>query len=191
MHSSRFLCLFLLLLAGPVQAQYLRTRVSPALVQQVFPGAEEVGPPVGTPPAAPVLIGGKLAGYLFSTRDTVRSTGYGGTPIDLLGGIDLGGRITGAAILEEHESIVDRGVSRAVIEVFLARFATATLNDWRGVRADQAKGATTSARLMKSGMQSAARLVASDRLPPPTVQQPTLDRSRFEQTAWTALLRNG
>lgn len=191
MHSCRFLCLFVLILAGPVQAQDLRARVSPALVQQVFPGAEEVGPPAGAPPAAPVTIGGRLAGYVFSTRDTVRSTGYGGTPIDLLGGIDLSGRITGAAIVEEHESIVDRGVSRAVIEVFLAGFATATLNDWRAVRADQAKGATTSARLMKSGMQSAARLVASARLPPPPVQQPTLERSRFEQTDWTALLQSG
>lgn len=191
MHSMRVLCLFLLLLAGPVQAQDLRARASPALVQQVFPGAEEVGTPAGAPPAAPVLIGGRLAGYLFSTRDTVRSTGYGGTPIDLLGGIDLNGHITGAAILEEHESILDRGVSRVVIDVFLSGFATATLNDWRGVRADQAKGATTSARLMKSGMQSAARLVAAGRLPPPPVRQPTLDRSSFGQATGTALLHSG
>jgi NosR/NirI family nitrous oxide reductase transcriptional regulator len=191
MRSSRLLIIAALLLAGPTHAQDLRSRVSSAQLQQAFPGAEEVGAPAGTPPAAPVRIGGALVGYVFSTRDTVRSTGYGGTPVDLLGGIDLHGRITGAAILEEHESIVDRGVSRTVIDAFLAGFATASLNDWRGVRADQAKGATTSARLMKGGMQAAARLVASDRLPPPPVQQPTLDRGRFERAEWPDLLQRG
>ena len=115
MWSSRLLIVVVLLLASGAQAQDLRTRVSPAQIQQAFPGAEEVGPPAGNPPAAPVRIAGALAGYVFSTRDTVRSTGYGGTPIDLLCGIDLNGHITGAAILDEHESIVDRGVSRAVI----------------------------------------------------------------------------
>ena len=191
MWPSRFLIIALLLSAGGASAQDLRTRVSPAQLQQAFPGAEEVGPPAGTPPAAPVRIGGVLVGYVFSTRDTVRSTGYGGTPVDLLGGIDLHGRITGAVILEEHESIVDRGVGRTVIDAFLAGFATASLNDWRGVRADQAKGATTSARLMKGGMQAAARLVASERLPLPAVQRPTLDRSRFEHLEWPALLQRG
>ena len=130
----------------------LRARLSPELIQQVFPGAEEVGDAEGMPPALPVRIGGAVAGYIFSTRDTVNATGYSGTAFDLIGGIALDGRITGAALLAESESILGRGVSRGVMDTFIAGFAAATLNDWRAVRPDQVKGATTSARMMKSGM---------------------------------------
>ncbi len=193
---SRWLRIFLLAalaLSAPslADAAGLRTRLTPALIQQVFPGAEDVGPDEGTPPALPVTIGGVVAGYIFSTRDTVNATGYAGTAFDLIGGMALDGHITGAALLEEHESILDRGVGRAVMDKFVAGFAAATLNDWRAVRADQVKGATTSARLMKSGMQAAARVVASDRLPQAPAEVPTLDRVHVETATVDELIARG
>lgn len=181
----------LLVIATPVAAADLRARLTPALIQQVFPGAEEVGAQEGTPPALPVKIGGEIAGYIFSTKDTVEATGYGGTPFDLVGGMTLDGKITGAALLEDHESILDRGVGRATMETFVAGFAAAKLNDWRAVKPDQVKGATTSARMMKSGMQAAARVVASDQLPPATADGPALDRNRVEVATVADLLERG
>ena len=169
----------------------LRARLSPELIQQVFPGAEEVGDAEGMPPALPVRIGGAVAGYIFSTRDTVNATGYSGTAFDLIGGIALDGRITGAALLAESESILGRGVSRGVMDTFIAGFAAATLNDWRAVRPDQVKGATTSARMMKSGMQSAARVVSTGRLPQGEVLVPTLDRARVAPATTEAMRRSG
>jgi len=167
----------------------LRARLTPQLIQQVFPGAEEVGAADGQPPALPVRVRGEVAGYIFSTRDTVNATGYAGTPFDLIGEITLDGRITGAVLLAEYESILNRGVSRAVMDAYIAGFAAATLADWRAVRPDQVKGATTSARLMKSGMQAAARVVASERLPQPAVTEPTLDRGTFANASVAELLQ--
>jgi NosR/NirI family nitrous oxide reductase transcriptional regulator len=186
----------LLLVLAPALARAadvggLRARLTPELIAQVFPGADEVGADAGTPPALPVRIGGAVAGYIFSTRDTVNATGYAGTPFDLVGGIAMDGRITGAAVLEEHESILNRGVSRTIMDTFVAGFAAATLRDWRAVKPDQVKGATTSARLMKSGMQAAARVVASDRLPQAPVEEPTLDRNTFALATVAELLRSG
>ena len=196
MFRRRVLMVLVLVLAAlsPARAADiggLRARLTPALIEQVFPGAEEVGDAEGTPPALPLRIGGAVAGYIFSTRDTVNATGYSGTAFDLIGGIALDGRITGAALLEEHESILNRGVSRAVMDTFIAGFAAATFNDWRAVRPDQVKGATTSARLMKSGMQSAARVVASKRLPQADVLVPTLDRARVAPASADDLRRSG
>ena len=170
----------------------LRDRLTPALIEQVFPGAEEVGAASsGAAPALPVRIGGELRGYIFSTLDTVRATGYSGAPFDLVGGITLDGTITGAALLADHESILGRGVARSVIDTFLAEFALASLEDWRPVRPDRASGATTSARLMKRGMQAAAVLVASGRIEGGAVSGPTLDRAGYRRASTADLLRDG
>ena len=136
-------------------------------IKTLFPGAgpESLTLTATKPPAYEVRMGGELKGYIFSTLDVVNATGYAGKPFDLVGGMTLDGKITGAALLEDHESILDRGVGRNTMETFVAGFAAAKLNDWRAVKPDQVKGATTSARMMKSGMQAAARVVASDRLP--------------------------
>ena len=174
------------------QSRDLGERLTPALIQQVFPGAEEVGPPApGGPTALPVRIRGELRGYIFSTLDTVKATGYSGAPFDLVGGITLDGAIAGAALLSDHESILGRGVSRSVIDSFLTEFALATLQNWRPVRPDRVSGATTSARLMKRGMQAAALLVASGHLPGRVVSGPTVDRDGYARASAANLLADG
>lgn len=187
-------CLLAVAASYPVAAQPsdLRARLSPEVIQQVFPGAEEVGPPSTSGlPALPVRIGGVLRGYIFTTLDTVNATGYSGIPFDLVGGLALDGAITGAALVNDHESIIGRGVSRAVIDDFLSGFASTSLQNWRAVRPDAVSGATTSARLMKRGMQAAARLVASGYLPDAVVSRRTLDRDSYVPTSTAELLADG
>ena len=172
----------------------LAARLSPQMIQQVFPGAEQVAPAEGAPPALSVTIGGKLAGFIFSTYDIVRATGYTGAPLDMIGGMTVEGKITGAALIEEHESIVDRGVKREKLDDFIAGFAAATLQDWRSVVPDWVQGASVTARLLKDGMQSSSRkvfnahvLAAGGRV----VTEPALDRDSFTKHAFDELLAMG
>ena len=83
----------------------LGTRITPEVLQQAFPGAQEIGEVTGEPPAAPVLIDGEIVGYLTSTHNTVRSTGFAGEPFDILVGIDLAADLKGIVLLEHYEPI--------------------------------------------------------------------------------------
>ncbi|MFO1113724.1 MAG: hypothetical protein U1E35_07680 [Rhodospirillales bacterium] len=65
----------------------------------------------GSPPAAPVFRNGALAGYLFSTYAVTGSAGYSGKPLDVLAGIDLDARITGALLRHHNEPILVIGIS--------------------------------------------------------------------------------
>ena len=89
----------------------------------IAPEEVRLGPAEGNPPAAPVYRGAALAGYVFSTAQVTGSTGYSGKPLDVLVGIDLDGRITGASILEHHEPILVIGVGDADLEAFVAQYA--------------------------------------------------------------------
>ena len=161
----------------------LQNRLSKEQIQQIYPGAETVAPSEGKPLSLTVSIGGKVAGYIFSTRDTMNVTGYAGFPFDLVAGITNEGKITGAYILDHHETILGRGVPQNRIDDFMAGFAAATMDDWRPVKVDLLKGASTSSRLFKSAVQNAAKLIYTTRVQgkveaPVTV--PTLDKNGFE-----------
>ena len=79
--------------AGETVTEYL----TPAILEMLFPGAENVGEVGGIPPSAAVYKGDREVGYLFSTWDVMQSKGFSNRPLVLLVGLDLGGRITGAA----------------------------------------------------------------------------------------------
>ena len=64
----------------------------------------------GRPPVVEVWIDGAVAGYLFSTRDSVNATGYSGVAFDLVAGMTLEGEMVGATLLYHHEAIIGRGV---------------------------------------------------------------------------------
>ena len=76
-----------------------------------MPEATRIGEMSGEPPAAPAYRDVELLGYVLHTREVVASVGYSGKPLDVLVGLGLDGRITGAAILEQHEPILMIGVS--------------------------------------------------------------------------------
>ena len=92
-----------------------KAAVEPA---DVFPGADKFGPFEGSPPAAAAYRSGKIAGYVFETSDI----GYSGKPIRILAGLDTGGVIVGAKVVEHHEPILLVGIPQERLFEFVARY---------------------------------------------------------------------
>ncbi len=184
-------------LAAPASAQevedLLTPRLTPAAIQQAFPGAEEIGAATGRPAALPVYIGGELAGYIFSTMDTVNAGGYSGIPFDLVAGVDLDGQITGGVLLDHHEPIIGKPVPEELLFQYVAGFAGAKLANSRSIHPDQVKGATISARLIRNGAFDAARLVYGGQVQGlfAPVTEPQLDRIGFRPLTWEDLVEGG
>ncbi len=120
--------LVLLVLAGlavaaPAVAEKgkLRERLTPEVMAVVFPGAERLGPEEGTPPAIAAYKDGKVAAYIFSTLDIVAAPGYSTTPFDVIAGVDMSGRITGAKVIFHVEPyIYHDAVRQPLLDKFLA-----------------------------------------------------------------------
>ncbi len=179
---------------GQEMEEALLARLTPETIQQAFPGAEQVVVASGQPSALQVLIGGEVAGYLFSTRDVVNQTGYAGKPFDIVAGVTPEGEITGATILEHHETIVGRGVPQELLDSYVARFAAATLNDFKAIRPDVLNRATVSARIMKRGIKNAADIVFAGHVLGEfnqPVTEPTLNRTEFRRYSFDELLATG
>src|SRR6516164_2630228 len=70
-------------MGGATVSQYF----TPAILELIFPGADNVGETSGIPPAAAVYDGGRLLGYLFSTWDVTQSKGFSDQPLVLLVGL--------------------------------------------------------------------------------------------------------
>src|SRR5215472_14176336 len=69
--------------SGETITQYL----TPAILEEIFPGADKVGEVTGTPPAAAIFKRDHQLGYLFSTWDVVvQSKGFSNRPLILLVG---------------------------------------------------------------------------------------------------------
>lgn len=143
----------------------LGTRITPEVLEQAFPGAHEIGEVTGDPPSAPVLIDGEIVGYLMSTHNTVRSTGFAGEPFDLLVGIDLKADLKGVVLLEHYEPIIGPSMIRGnLLQEFLDRLDN--LPTMRATRAteraaiDGVSGATVTSKLMRSAAFASARKMA-------------------------------
>ena len=111
---------------GVVQAEselprFLKTINS----QDIFPGAEKLGKPIGDPLVAPAYKKGKQVGLVFLTSDYVNTTGYSGKPIHQLVAIDMQGLIKKVLLVEHHEPIVLIGIPEKLI--------TAVLKDYEGL----------------------------------------------------------
>lgn len=175
-------------------AEALVARLSPHALQQVFPGADELEIVPGRPPAVAVMIGGEIAGYIYSTRDTVNATGFGGHPFDLVAGVALDGGVTGAILLEHYEAIIERGVPQALMDDYVAGFMQATLQDYRMIRPDIMRGATVSGRMLKRGLRLSTNLIFTTHVLGETeepVTEPVLDREGFAPFTPVQLLESG
>src|SRR5450755_3956 len=98
-----------LVLASPAIAEKgkLRERLTPEVMAVVYPGgAERLGPEEGSTPAIAVYKDDKVVAYVFSTLDIIAAPGYSTTPFDVIAGIDLGGRITGAKVVFHYEPYI-------------------------------------------------------------------------------------
>ena len=167
---------------------------------QVFPGADGVGMFTGSPPAAPVFRNGALAGYLFSTYAVTGSAGYSGKPLDVLAGIDLDARITGALLRHHNEPILVIGISPEALARYVAGFAGLDLRariaggagERRPGLPDAIAGATVSSGVIRDALVRAGRAVARSRgllgAPP---EQARLDRESYEAASWPELLADG
>jgi transcriptional regulator of nitric oxide reductase/ferredoxin len=166
---------------------------------QVFPGADRFGPVEGVPPAAAAYEGERLLGYVFSTGDAVGSVGYSGKPLDILAGVDLNGRLTGAKLLSHQEPILIIGVSDADLAAFVGQFRGLDIrNPIRIVRhgADAAdeieavSGATISSIVFNDSILRAARAVAESRGVLGGATAGT-DFDKFAPATWADLLADG
>jgi len=140
-------------------------------MRQAFPDGDAFGPLEGSPPASSVYRDGQLAGYVFSSRQTVQSTGYSAKPLDVVVGLDLEGIVTGAAIAEHHEPILIIGVTDEDLDAFVAQYSGLDIRDPirlspSGADADgldAVSGATISSLVMNDAILRSARAIAISR----------------------------
>jgi transcriptional regulator of nitric oxide reductase len=214
--SGVCLALLPLVFASPAIAEQgkLRERLTPEVMAVVYPGAERLGVEEGSPPAIAVFEGDTVVAYVFSTLDIIAATGYSTIPFDVIAGVDLGGRITGAKVVFHQESmIVHDAVRQRQIDTLLAREAGRPLRGGtNALPPDYVDGATISARAMRAAVLTTARLVLRGRagrtaaatttpaaaaaIPPADTAVsartiPTLDLESFSIKPWNDLLAEG
>jgi len=188
------LALLILAFGHAAEAASLRERITPDVLAVVMPGAERLGPEEGSPAAIPVYRGNEIVVWLFSTLDVVRASGYSSVPFDVIAGVDLAGRITGAKVVFHNEPfIIDDAVRQPQLDTFLAREAGTSVRGGSvpALHPDFVAGATISARAMRGAVADAARLVLRARLPVPQVDAPTLNRDQYRRVSWDDLLAEG
>jgi NosR/NirI family nitrous oxide reductase transcriptional regulator len=186
-----------LVFASPALAEKgkLNERLTPDVLAVVYPGgAERLGSEEGSPPAIAVYKDDKVVAFIFSTLDIVAAPGYSSTPFDVIAGVDLDGRITGAKVVFHNESyIVHDNLRQRLLDTFLAREAGRPL---RGAAAnalppDYVAGATISARAMRAALLATANLVLRARVARVSVTVPTLDVESFSIKSFDELLAQG
>ncbi len=101
------------------RAAVLERFLPQAVVADLVPGADRLGPPEGEPPVAPAFKGSELAGYVFINSDFTNSTGYSGRPMHVLTGVTAEGVISGLRLVEHHEPIVLIGIPESKITAYL------------------------------------------------------------------------
>ncbi len=170
-----------------------------APMDEVFPDASRFGPMTGSPPAAEAFTGDALAGYVFSTQMVVASAGYSGKPFDILAGIDLEGRITGAAILAHSEPILVIGVADSDLAAFVAQYRGLDIREPLRVarrggsgpgQVDAVAGASISSVVFNDAILRAARAVARSRGILGQAQA-GLDFESFDPATWQELSDEG
>ena len=174
--------------------------VTPAELAQVFPGADRVGQMQGGPPAAPAFMGERLAGYVLSTAATVASVGYSGKPLDILMGIDLEARVTGALLRQHSEPILVIGVDEETLKRYVTGFTgidlrlrpTAVPKTTGPKFPDAIAGATVSSGVIRDTILRAGRVVARSRgLLGGAPEAAKLDRESFSPATWEDLVADG
>ena len=88
----------------------------------IFPGANRIAAPGGSPLVAAAFRGNEQVGFVFLNSDIVNATGYSGKPIHVLITMDLDGVIRGARLVEHSEPIVLIGIPEKRIRGFIDGF---------------------------------------------------------------------
>lgn len=179
--------------SGEAQADWaddIRALMTPEFLAQVWQSGEPVtvGEPVGRPPAVPVFdAAGENLGYIVSTLQSGRYSGYGGAPFDLVAGITNDGEVMGIAAL------IDKGVPLEHLVRYLNQLNT--VHAWNryvpDLEPNVVQGATITATLMRDGVINSARRVLRTRGALPYVGPPILDMDALEVMSWAELQEIG
>jgi NosR/NirI family transcriptional regulator, nitrous oxide reductase regulator len=165
--------------------------------REVFPDTTRLGPVEGDPPAAAAYRDETLAGWVFGTHAVVASSGYAGKPLDVLVGLDVEGRITGARIVEQHEPILVLGLGPEDLAAFAAQYRgqdiRLPIKVSRSARqageVDAVAGATISSTVINDAILRSARAVARSRGLFGD-EAARIDHA-FEPAGWDGLLADG
>lgn len=136
---------------------------------------------------------GEVLGYVGSTWEIARSTGYSGRPLEVLVGIDMAGRISGARLVRHDEPVLTLGISDADISRYVSRFAGYDLRRARPPGADDLPDvisrATVSTGVIRDGILRTARTLAAGR--GVIAARAGIDRLSFVPMDWQTLLDTG
>jgi transcriptional regulator of nitric oxide reductase len=173
-------------------------RADEAELLRLLPGATRLVAEPGPPPAWAGLDGDRPVGYVLSTRAAIGSLGYSGKPLDILIGLGLDLRITGAEVREQHEPIAATGATAQDIEAFVrghvGRSIVEPIRVTRAARGpgeiDAIGGVTVSSLVINDAIMAAARAVARQRglLGGAAAG---VDLEQFEPAGWPELLTDG
>jgi transcriptional regulator of nitric oxide reductase len=180
---------------APAGTLPLIERLTPAVLERVFPGATRVEAlNDGGPSAAAAYADAKLVGYVFSTLDVLRAPGYSTTPFDAVAGVTLAGQVTGAAVLFHREPhLLNETYRTGLLVQFLdgMKGIQAKLGTKPALEPSFVSGATISARAMRDAILEGAGLVLRYRSGARIVTEPTLDMLSFQPMSVQELLADG
>ena len=132
----------------------------------LHPDADALGPPREEPPAVPLLKDGETIGWGYVNSDLTNSNGYSGKPIHVAVGLDLEGRITGAALLDHSEPIVLVGIPDSRVRDYIDSYVGTNALDYLSAEvrdalpADIVSGATVTIMVIDDSIKrSALRMV--------------------------------
>lgn len=195
-----------MVLAGIVAAQAADGRLAEHLAKvppaELVAGADHYGAVTGSPPWAEVLAGGKRVGFAFVNADWVNSTGYSGQPIEILVGLSVEGKITGARLMAHHEPIVLIGIPPARIAAFIQGYVgTDVVALGRDAGAERPKvdivsGATVTVAviadsMVRSGVRVARTLGIGGSTAPVATVAREIDPTHEAPADWPGLLGDG
>jgi NosR/NirI family transcriptional regulator, nitrite reductase regulator len=177
-----------------------RTAPEASVVATLFPNAAgplQVTRHDGTPPSWHVFSDGRLIGYIASTSEVAGSVGYSGRPIDILIGVSIEARITGAHLIQHNEPILTLGISSADIARYVSAFSG---YDLTSTKVDAFKDnsalppiiarATVSTGVIRDGILRTARTVALGH-GLTSAKSAGIDRAAFQPRTWSDLSRDG
>jgi transcriptional regulator of nitric oxide reductase len=177
------------------QTGALVRRLTPEVLETIFPGATRVAAlNDGGPTAAEVYAGTEVVGYAFSTLDILRAPGYSSTPFDVVAGVTLSGRLTGAAVLFHREPyLLDDARRTGQLVQFLGSLdgVEGKMGAQGGLAPDFVAGATISARAMRNAVLESASIVVGFRQDFRVVTEPTVDQWNFRPMDADQLIASG
>ncbi|MCW5717489.1 MAG: 4Fe-4S binding protein [Bauldia sp.] len=172
----------------------LTDRATPAILRDLFPTADRLGPVEGNPPFMRAYAGEEELGYVFSTYDVVRAPSYSPTPFDAIVGMGLDGRLAGTRVISFSDPYLTGFPERvARLATFFAAYVGYHVDGTGAapLEPDFVQGTTISARAMRAGVLDAGRVILRANGGMPDVAEPTLDVDGFVWLQWNDLVAMG